>query len=58
VEKRLELAEQIPALRADVMRRRWAGIRAGEDQNDSSAHLVWRWIVLASWAERFAAKFE
>lgn len=58
VEQRLKQAEQIPVLRADVLRSRWAKIRAGEDQAASSAHLVWRWIVLASWAERFAVKFE
>ncbi|MGH7703113.1 MAG: asparagine synthase (glutamine-hydrolyzing), partial [Gemmatimonadales bacterium] len=55
VEEKLAAAEGLPGLNSVVVRRQWEAVRAVRSVKD--AFLIWRWISLATWADRFQVDF-
>lgn len=54
VEARLDVIRGIRALRPEAVDRQWRGVREGRSTAD--AFLLWRWISLATWIERYGVE--
>ncbi len=56
VEQRMPLVRACPAINSSVIDRHWRAVR--ERSSVASAYLVWRCLVLATWAERHEAVWQ